>query len=273
MRRRTLTTLGVLLASLALACDDSPTLPTSPSWQSLRGVVRDTLGDAVNGARVEIVDGTWAGRFTLTTSAGEFSIPLDGVSPQPITLRISREGFAPVTRQVFDPSTIVIVMESTATTSLYGDYTMTFAAAASCEGIPSSFRTRTYLAKLRNAGSFNAFTIELGGADLYPGYGTLFGNLGDSRARFWVSSWEAFQSWLEEQPIFEKVGPTSYVSLVGTATSALADPNDLIVAPFDGSIAYCATYQPSSNALWPPVCTVGRAECASTSHRITMVRR
>ena len=260
-------------AMLAIACHDSPSAPTALSAPALTGIVNDTFGEPISGARVEIVGGPLAGRATLTTSAGRFSIQIDGASPLGMTLRVSSEGFSSVTHTVAEPAVVVIVLESTASFALQGNYTLTIAAADACAGIPTAFRSRTYDASLRRRGaSGRAFTVALAGADFYPGYGTLFGNTTDSGATFWISSWEAFDNWLEEQPIFERLASSAYISLVGSATTTAAT-SDRMSLLFEGSFGYCAASRPNGNPLWPPVCTVPPVECQSNAHRFTLVRR
>lgn len=272
MARRLSPTLGVLLiASLAAACQESPTRPTAASTPAVTGTVQDTFGEPISGARVEMIDGPLAGRWALTTSAGRFSIPLDGRSPQGISLRISKEGFASASQLIDTSVVLLIVLESTEPFTLHGDYTLTLAAAPACQDIPSTLRSRAYTAKLRRRGTANRmFTVELGGADFYPGYGTLFGTRRDMDTTFWISSVEAFDNWLEEQPIFERLPSSAYVSFVGTATTSL-DPNGAIMLSWDGVFAYCPSFRPDANPLWPPVCTMPVVRCQSTLHQLVLV--
>ena len=273
MARRLSTTLGVLLiVSLAAACQDSPTRPTSASAPAVTGIVQDAFGEPISGARVEMIDGPLAGRSALTTSAGRFSIPLEGRPPRGVSLRISKEGFSSVSRLIDTSVVLLIVLESTEPFTLHGDYALTVSAAPTCQDLPSTLRSRTYTAKLRRRGTANRlFTVELGGADFYSGYGTLFGTRRDADTTFWISSVEAFDNWLEEQPIFERLPSSGYVSFVGKANMSV-EPNGAMTLNWDGEFAYCPSFRPDSNPLWPPVCTTSAVYCQSALHQLVLVR-
>lgn len=278
MARRIPTTLGVLMiVSLAAACEDTPRrlTPLGPSLAApgVTGIVEDTFGEPISGALVEMIDGPLAGRSALTTSVGRFAIPLDGRSPQGITLRISKEGFSPVSRLIEDSVAGLVVLESTVPFTWHGDYTLTVSAAGTCADIPSSMRRRTYTAKLRSRNTANGmFTVALGGVDFYPGYATLFGSKRDAGTTLWVASWAAFENWMEEQPIFERLPSSEYLSFVGLATTTL-DPDKSITLVWDGTFAYCLSSRPDANPLWPPVCAAAIIKCDSTAHQLTLVRQ
>jgi hypothetical protein len=89
-----------LTVVLTVGCGGS-SAPTGPSAAgssspaelfNLTGLVRDPLQRPIRDARVEVVDGPSAGRFTMTGAQGRFA--LDGVSPATdgVTLSVSKTG-------------------------------------------------------------------------------------------------------------------------------------------------------------------------------------
>lgn len=273
---------SAVLTFVLVACGDTssltlpPRLPSSPSPSSftLTGWVRDTLMSPISGARVEIADGAHAGLFAITTSAGQFSIPNVGASPQGLTLRITRDGYSPVTRTVGIHAEVVIVLVGLDLFPLEGRYTMTFSAESSCTQIPAALRTRTYGVTFRHSPSDpSRFAGALDGADFLPGYGTLSVSPGVNAARFFISSWEAFTWWWEDHPIIERLPASGYLSLEGVAVGSPADAKGAVNATFDGEFAYCAAFTPSPTPTWPPVCTPAPVTCHSASHQLTIVPR
>lgn len=99
MKTRTTTRTVLLLAALAPACSgpgsSQPTVTVIPAY-SVLGVVRDTsaAGASLAGARVEIVDGPYAGRFSDSDSDGAYRLLAIVGS---FHLRTTRDGYEPVT--------------------------------------------------------------------------------------------------------------------------------------------------------------------------------
>jgi hypothetical protein len=113
------------------------------------------------------------------------------------------------------------------------------------------------------------FTITLG-ADFYPTQRIMSGSLEGKGARFTVASWEANETWLDDLPIVEKVGPVAYLALHGTAYAPNAPADAPITAVFDGSLSYCATGGDNPVSF---TCSVTPVECQSTHHELKLLPR
>jgi hypothetical protein len=84
---------------------------------------------------------------------------------------------------------------------------------------------------------------------------------------------DAYERWLDDYPIIERVTPSTHLSLRGTANGS-SQPNPTTVGmTFDGTISYCAESKPSSTPEFPPTCAVPEITCASPSHQLTLVRQ
>ena len=117
------------------------------------------------------------------------------------------------------------------------------------------------------------FTSELSGEGFYPEYGTFWGRVTSDAIWFYVSSWTAFNLWLDDLPILEHVAPTGYVSLIGTATAQVEESHDAAISvAFDGSFAYCGREKPATPP-YPPSCAVSLVECRSAHHHLDLTRR
>jgi hypothetical protein len=275
----------VVLAVLAAGCHRSwnsltevSRLDTGASGGrslNLTGQVQDTLQRPVRDARIEILDGVQSLGVTTSDERGRFTFTSSAPPTNSITLQVTRDGFAPATVPVRGPDRTDITISLTAVhlVDLTGQYTITVSAAAECSQLPPALTTRTYVAEMKgDASNPLSFTSEIRGADFYPGYGSFFAVVGGDAARFFVSSADAYNAWLEDWPIFERLGPSSYLALQGVATVAVASGDVEISGTFNGSFAYCAAAREPAQWLFAPTCDAP-VECKSSAHRLTLSRR
>ena len=144
-----------------------------------------------------------------------------------------------------------------------GEYSITFTAADGCTALPVSVRSRTYSATLNVWETMSgAFSTGLSGADFFPGLLIISGrNRGGLTLELSIASDEAYGSWMEEVPIYERVSATEFLSLFGKATAGLTGITTSLTTFFDGTMAYCVR---SADPISPggiPRCTVPVVEC------------
>lgn len=276
----------VLVAAVAIGCGGESVQPTSPSPSlsptsapplpvTVTGVVRDVLQRPIRDARIEVTEGASTGLAATSDALGQFSITAI-VSGDRIAVIASKDGYETQTMRLRAGQTLV-VLRDVAVANLEGRATIVFTADASCTQLPASLRTRSYTAVVTAStgavmGSAGTFIGELNGPDLYQGYSKMWLTAAHDAARFNVFSWDAFNWWLEDQPIIERVTPTSHVSVSGAATAAVSSGPSTITTALDGTFAYCAQSQPGAQPLWPPTCAVPLVECTSAHHQLTMIR-
>jgi hypothetical protein len=284
-RLRNRLALGIIAATLAVTAVDctKSTAPTAPSMVStpaptmfnLHGTVSDSISRPVSNARVELVDGPQAGQVATTDMDGQFAFAPFTASATTVTLRVTRDGYAPFTvtavgnqiNSFLDHLTLQPLTHVDPT----GEYQFTLTAAAACDALPPAVRTRRYTATAVITGPTGGM-VTLGGADLVPHYDAFGLTRADNAVRFSLFSAYAFASWLDDDPIVERLDATSYVAFSGTATVMPWNP-DQSMAAVDGTIAYCAAAKEASAPIYPPTCLVPPVECQSSSHRLSLVRR
>jgi hypothetical protein len=256
--------LGVRLAGLALlsaligSCGGSSPTPSGPSATasgvpfSVTGMVRDSLLRPIAGARVEVDQGPSAGRFTITNDQGRFTLDAPSVMADPVGVRVTREGFASTVWPARNHSDVIVQLTAVALVDLEGRYGLTVTANQSCSAVPATVRTRNYTADMtRHATARPLFIGELRGGEFYSGYGKLSAIVGDDAVRVILLSWDAYERWLDDYPIIERVTPSTHLSLRGTANGS-SQPNPTTVGmTFDGTISYCAESKPSSTPEFP----------------------
>ena len=273
----------VLVLVATAGCDDStPTSPTSApvlsnfantTLDGIRGQVRDTLGRPVNDARVEVGDGPLSGRTARTGPDGRFLFVATLQSTDIATLRVTKDGFSPATLDWRGRNDFFITLSALNLLDLEGLYTITFTAAPVCSQLPPPLRSRSYTGAMRPTGKvFTAFTAELSGADFFPAYDTFWSSVASDAARFQVFSFDAFNWWLEDQPIIERVGPTGFLAFMGTASAPLVQSPTAITAQFDGDITFCDALTSPARANFPPTCAAPVA-CRSDRHQLRFIRR
>jgi len=274
---------ALVTATLLVAgCDNSPTpvVPTGPTRTSpspgtfvVSGVVVDTLQRPLADARVEVLGGALLGSVTMTDMEGRFSFPTPIAATEVTTIQVSREDYKPAIVPVRQSALLRVMLVPSVFADLIGSYTLTLQAAATCSELPVPLRTRVYVASiaLPTSNEFR-FTTSLAGSKFQFGYSTFFGALSADSAKFFISSWDAFNWWLEDQPIIEQLDPDGHLSVFGTATVRVSAGAPL-VAPLDGNWSYCAASAPGGGQNWPLTCRVAPVECRSTEHRLTLTRR
>jgi len=123
---------------------------------SVSGLVEDTAGKALAGAKVEIVDGPQAGASVMTDTLGQFMFSA-GPFGDAVTLRATKEGYVTATQTLHlethcNPcaSSFVTIFQlalaSSENVSIAGNYTLTFTADSACTNLPSDVRSRVYAA-------------------------------------------------------------------------------------------------------------------------------
>jgi hypothetical protein len=237
--------------------------------------VRDLLQRPIADVRIEVAEGPSSGAAAISDALGQFSITATASSDR-ITVIASKDGYETATMRLRAGQTLV-VLRDVVVANLEGRATIVFTADASCTQLPASLRTRSYAAVVMPStgavmASAGTFIGELNGADFYQGYSKMWLTAAHDAARFNIFSWDAFNWWLEDQPIIERLSPTSHVSVSGAATAAVASGPSTITTALDGTFAYCAQSQPGAQPLWPPTCAVPRVECTSAHHQVTMIR-
>ncbi len=240
----------VLVAVVAIGCHGESASPTSPSSAStqpspltITGVVRDLLQRPIRDARIEVAEGPSSGLATVTDAVGQFSITATTSSDR-IAVIASKDGYDTATMRLRAGQTVILLRDS-AVANLEGRATLVFTADASCTQLPASLRTRSYTAVVMpSTGAVMAspatFVGELNGADFYQGYSKMWLMAARDAVRFNISSWDAFNWWLEDQPIIERVTPTSHFSVSGTATAAVSSGQSTITTALDGTFSFCA---------------------------------
>jgi len=281
MKIRTRQALAIIatLAMTAVGCTKStaPTAPTmvptpaSPMF-NLHGTVRDSISRPLSDARVELADGPQAGQFATTDMGGQFAFAPFTAPAAMVTLRVTRDGYAPATYTVTrqgDSQSADISLTALTRVNLTGEYQFTLTAAAACEALPPAVRTRKYTAVITGS---TGSVVTLSGADLVPNYDTLAATPADNAVRFYLYSAYAAAWWLDEEPIVERLDATSYVAFTATATVMPWNP-DQSMAAVDGTIAYCPAAKEASAPMYPPTCLVPPVECKSSAHRLSLARR
>jgi Carboxypeptidase regulatory-like domain len=275
-------TVIVLVAVVATGCQGgsaspSPTSPSSASTQlspvTFRGVVRDLLQRPVRDARIEVTEGPSSGLAVSTDALGQFSFTATTSSDR-VALTVSKDGYDTATVRLRADQAVILLRDS-AVANLEGRATLAFTADASCTQLPASLRTRSYTAVVMpsTGPSPATFVGELNGADFYQGYDKMSLTAARDAVRFNIFSWDAFKWWLEDQPIIERVTPTSHFSVSGTASAAVSTGQATITTALDGTFSFCAESKAGAQPPWPPTCAVPLVECTSAHHLLTMNRR
>jgi hypothetical protein len=244
----------------------------------ISGIVRDLLGRPIGDARIEVGEGPSLGVATISDVLGQFSI--DAIaSGDRVALTASKAGYDTATVRSRAGETVIFLRDTTVA-NLEGRATIMFTADASCTQLPPVLRTRSYTAVVAPSASTgavmasqSAFVAELNGADFQQGFGKIWLIAARDAVRFNVFSWDAYNWWLEDDPVIERVTTSSHVSVSGTATAAVSSGQSTITAALDGTVSFCAESKPGGQPQWPLACAVPTIECTSAQHQLTMTRR
>jgi hypothetical protein len=271
----------MLVSVVATGCQGGSAPPTSPSpaytQLTITGVVRDLIQRPIAGARIEVAEGPSLGVATLTDAQGQFSLAATA-SGDRVAVTVSKDGYETATMRLRSAGALVLSLRDSVLANLEGRATVVVTADASCTQLPASLRIRSYTAVVSpSTGATMAnpaiFVGELNGADFYQGYGKMWMTAARDAVRFSVLSWDPFNWWLEDYPIIERVTPTSYFAVSGTATSAFSSGQSTIATALDGTFAFCTESRPGALPQWAPTCVVPQVECTSTHHQLTVTRR
>jgi hypothetical protein len=133
-----------------------------------------------------------------------------------VTLRVTRDGYAPATYTVTrqgDSQIADIFLTPLTRVNLTGEYQFTLTAAAACEALPPSVRTRKYTAVITGPIGPTGSLVTLSGADLVPNYDTLIATPADNAVRFYLYSAYAAARWLEDDRLLNaSMPPTTWHS-------------------------------------------------------------
>lgn len=226
-------------------------------------------GQAVSGARIEVIEGTGTGLAATSGFNGDYA--LYGVAG-PIILHGKKASYANLIR------TLTVNEHGTADfemsldrprAALAGPYTLTLIAAGQCAAnLPDAARRRTYEADVEQRGP--ELTVRLSGADfiLANGRGNSFRGTHrpDDRIDFSIgeSSYYYFYYSLVYEDLVERLTPTSAFVVHG-GVNAVLDADRNIPGTVQGNFAITA------RMVWPfwPY----SINCSSTGHRFELRRK
>jgi hypothetical protein len=276
----------VCSAVVIVACGGSPTAPSvttqpsagggSPQSQAsveVSGRVIDTAGLPVADARVEQTEGASAGAVATTDAAGEFSLP-PASGGTVVGISVAKPGYVTATVRRVLPSRLGMVLSAERPLDLSGAWAITFTADAQCTDLLPEYRTRRYTATLLPHKDRPAqFVADVHGADMVPLYDQFVTAVASDRARFMIFSRYAFDSWLEDQPVIERLPSGGMISVSGTALVTGFGSGRPAASDLDGTVSYCAEPRPPVAADFPPTCGVAPVRCASQHHRFELAMR
>jgi hypothetical protein len=236
--------------------------------------VTDNISRPLAGALVTVAQPP--GVMTTTAADGSFTLSDATLVDAKVSLDIVKDGYTPA--HVMIPNkddTFRVFMTPVDLLTLDGAYTVTFTAADSCTNLPRAARTRTYVARFQPLPANKTVVVApLSGADLFPFYNTISGSVSNDAVVFYVDSWDADNSWGDDDPIIDRLDSNTYVSFDGQGTSSILTSTASIAATFNGTIAYCATSQDPAHQDWPLTCATGAlVECKSSQHQMMLMRK
>lgn len=149
-----------------------------------------------------------------------------------------------------------------------GEWDVTIAADASCQQIPASLRTRTYLVNIGWYTDGRSYEARLEGSRFFfqNERFRLIPRAGGALLQ--LSSLYALETWHDQSSIFERLDSGGYLELMGTADVPIDRSTSIVSASIVGSVGYCPTV--SSDAIYPHPCP-NISRCALD--RLTLTRR
>lgn len=247
------------------ACSGSSSAPPATAVPvSVAVIVEDTLPRPVADAKVEIISGIDAGKYTTTAADGRASIS-GRTHNASLQLRITKSGMSLVdlsSTSLESPKRVSLIPD--VLLDLAGEHLLTIEADPLCS-LPELARTRTYQASLTPGPNPWYLYIQLDGASFFRDFSRFATYVNASAARF-----EIYRPGFEEEdPIVEQLSPTEYLAFSGEAIADANQGDMVITARFFGSIAYC----PATPTTMPYQCPVPFEMCQSESHRLTLTRQ
>jgi hypothetical protein len=163
---------------------------------------------------------------------------------------------------------------------LSGEFTLTLTADASCDALPSEFRTRTYGATLTVNPYWHAaatyYDIWISGPTFLNGFNSserFYAGESNDAASFGLGS-------AQGQPAFvEQLSPTTYFAIGGSAEAALPSSTSSFTASMDGYLEYCVMKSPVDVPVEGHLygCetdrVLTRVRCDAQRHRLNWDRR
>jgi hypothetical protein len=151
-----------------------------------------------------------------------------------------------------------------------GEWDVTIAADVSCQQIPASLRTRTYLVNIDWYSDGKSYEAQLDGSrffyqnerfQLIPQAGG---------ALLQLSSLYAQETWHERSSIIERLDSGGYLELMGTAAVPIDRSTSTASASLAGSAGYCPISTAPSGSIYPQPCP-NISQCPLD--RLTLTRR
>ena len=281
----------VLITAAMLAACNSPSSPVSPSptvtttpgpqgtpqagSSRLLGTVMDTAFRALDGARVEVVNGPDAGLSDVTVWRGEFE--LNGRFDETTQIRAIKDGYV-TSVQTLSPLCptcqyryiSLYLATPTPSVNIAGNYTLTFIADAACTALPQEARQRTYDIRIEPRSSPHdppntIFLARVTNPALVEHYDAFPIGVVDNFATFELRGHGPY--------LLEQTGENLYLGFDGLAAAIIdAEPLPPVTTRFDGWIGFCGRATTSSGGEYHD-CGRGRPECLSSNHQMILRKR
>jgi hypothetical protein len=242
--------------------------------------VQDTAYRPLGGARVEVLDGPQTGTSTTTGVDGQFSLTADFDSATRFSA--SLDGYVGAIGTIGQcPSCprgwlFFVLAVPARPVSVVGDYTVTFMADRSCQGIPAELQTRSYAATM--APSFpdrladTSFTLTLNDGTFLRGHdgSSLHNSIVVGVAGNVITMWFGG----EGPAVVEQVASNTYLGFDGAIETVATGSLQTITTSFKGWVDYCALNAPMGEYYNCPLGqAVARSECESANHQFILTRR
>jgi hypothetical protein len=190
----------------------------------LRGGVNEPGNLGISNARVEVVGGPPAGRFTMTDGFGGYE--LFGLSGD-VRVTVTKEGYIAPTKSVSMTQNRRLdfeILPAVPPIAISGDYRLTFTASQRCASqLVQEARTRTYRARInQDQASVEVLLSEANFAEPNDFHGRIEAN----SVTFSIGGWG--------YGAVEQLGPTIYLAIWGTATATVTLPT--ISGGFNGGM-------------------------------------
>jgi hypothetical protein len=262
-----------------------PTGPANPQPPTSTGIlvagtVSDTAWRRLVGATVEVVDGPDSGRSATVGANGEFR--LAGNFDETSRFRATKDGHVASIRPLnprcerCNPNFWIHfeLAPDGPQVAMAGNYTLTFTAADTCVALPTEAKTRTYavtiaLTSVPNRAENTAYELTVIGGAFLDNYRSGFLGVAGDYIAFGVGDWHGTPG------VVEQLEANTYVGFDGAAYATVATPGaPAIATSFDGLIEYCESKSAmGSNYSCGASEAISRAQCRSTTHRLTLTRR
>ena len=135
-----------------------------------------------------------------------------------------------------------------------GEWDVTITADTSCQQIPVSLRTRTYLVTIGWHFDGKSYEARLDESRFfYPRESfRLIPQPGGAVVS--LSSLYALGTWHEHAPLAERLDAGGYLEIMGTADVSIDKSTSTVSTPLAGSLGYCAVANQSGDSSYPSSC-------------------